>query len=92
MMRTFGPAAAVGTVSRQDILTMIIVCLPNYPFGTSRLLTFYRERIERYSSLPGSQAASSVTSAAGCYFDTVGTKSNAKSYGPGEQPYPERYF
>jgi putative ABC transport system permease protein len=78
----------------RNVLTMS-VGLPSltYPFGSLKPVAFYRELTDRISVLPGVQSAAAVgILPLGGDFDTVGTEVEGELYGPGEQPYPERYI
>jgi putative ABC transport system permease protein len=94
MLRTFGKLSGVDPgFNSKNVLTMSIA-LPSlsYPFGSTKPVAFYRELMERIGSLPGVQAASAVSILPlGSDFDTVGTEVEGQVYGPGDQPYPERY-
>jgi len=77
-----------------NILTMNLG-LPSakYPHGSVKPVNFYRELLTRISTLPGVQSAGAVSVLPlGADFDTVGIEVEGQVYGPGEQPYPERYI
>jgi putative ABC transport system permease protein len=77
--------------SSKNVLSMSIG-LPSltYPFGSPKPVTFYRDLLDRVSSLPGVQSAAAVSILPlGGDFDTVGTEVEGREYG--EVPYPERY-
>ncbi len=94
LLRTLGKLNAVypGFNSR-NILSMNIG-LPSltYPFGSPKPVIFYRDLLDRVSSLPRVQSAAAVSILPlGGDFDTVGTEPEGRVYAPGEYPYPERY-
>jgi putative ABC transport system permease protein len=94
MLRTFLKVEDVDPgFNSKNLLTMGIG-LPsvNYPFGSLKTVAFYRELTGRLKSLPGIQGAAGVSILPlGSDFDTVGIEVEGITYGPGEQPYPERY-
>ena len=94
MLRTFAKLRAVDPgFNSKNVLTMSVALSSlSYPFGSTKPVAFYRELMERIGSLPGVQAASAVSILPlGSDFDTVGTEVEGQVYGPGDQPYPERY-
>jgi putative ABC transport system permease protein len=95
MLRTFLKLESVdpGFDSR-NILTMRIG-LPSqtYPFGSLKTVAFYQELTSRVGALPGVRGAAAVNVLPlGGDFDTVGIEAEGTNYGPGEEPYPERYM
>jgi predicted permease len=79
--------------SSRNILSMSLG-LPSltYPFGSPKPVIFYRDLLDRVSVMPGVQSAAAVSSLPlGGDFDTVGVEIQGRVYGPGEEPYPERY-
>jgi putative ABC transport system permease protein len=95
LLRTLGKLNAVNPgFNSRNILSMS-VGLPslNYPFGSPKPVAFYRDLLDRVSSLPGVQSAAAVSILPlGADFDTVGTEVEGRVYGPGQEPYPERYI
>lgn len=78
----------------KNVLTMQMQ-LPSvrYPDGGLKTVTFYRELTNRLSTIRGIQGAAAVSILPlGGDFDTVGIEVEGVGYGPGEQPYPERYI
>lgn len=94
LLRTFVKVSGVDPgFNSKNVLTMNIG-LPSltYPFATLKPVQFYRELTDRLSRLPGVQSAAGVgVLPLGGDFDTVGTTVEGTNYGPGEEPYPERY-
>jgi putative ABC transport system permease protein len=77
----------------QNVLSMSIG-LPSvtYPEGSAKSVSFYRDLLDQVSALPGVQSAAAVSILPlGGDFDTVATEVGGRDYGPGEEPYPERY-
>ena len=95
MLRTFLRVETVAPgFNSKNILTMRIG-LPSltYPFGSLKPVAFYRDLTRRITSLPGVQSAAAVSILPlGGDFDTVGIAVEGTTYGPGEEPYPERYM
>jgi putative ABC transport system permease protein len=95
MLRTFLHVETIAPgFNATNILTMKIG-LPSltYPFGGLKPVAFYRDLTNRISTLPGVHSAAAVSILPlGGDFDTVGIAVEGTTYGPGEQPYPERYM
>jgi putative ABC transport system permease protein len=94
LLRTFSKLSAVDPGFRTDHVLTMEIGLPSakYPAGTAKPAIFYRELLAKISALPGVESAAAVSILPlGADFDTVGIDPEGLTYGPGEQPYPERY-
>jgi putative ABC transport system permease protein len=95
LLRTFGKLQGVDPgFNPKNVLTMA-VALPSskYPFGSTKPVVFYHDLLDRTSALPGVQSAAAVSILPlGGDFDTAGAEVEGQVYGPGEQPFPERYI
>jgi putative ABC transport system permease protein len=95
MLRTFANLRGVDPgFNSKNVLTMNLN-MPSltYPFGSLKSVAFYRQLNDRLSTLPGVKSAAAVSILPlGGDFDTVGTEIEGQVYGPGEEPYPERYI
>jgi putative ABC transport system permease protein len=95
MVRTFLRVQNIAPGFNATNLLTMRIGLPSltYPFGSLKPIAFYRELVSRIGTLPGVQNAAAVNILPlGGDFDTVGIAVEGTTYGPGEEPYPERYM
>jgi predicted permease len=94
MLRTFLRVESVAPGFNATNILTVKIGLPSltYPFGSLKPVVFYRDLTSRISTLPGVHDAAAVSILPlGGDFDTVGIAVEGTTYGPGEEPYPERY-
>jgi putative ABC transport system permease protein len=95
MVRTFLRVESIAPGFNATNLLTMRIGLPSltYPFGSLKPVAFYRDLMSRMSALPGVHSAAAVSILPlGGDFDTVGIAVEGTTYGPGEEPYPERYM
>ncbi len=94
LVRTLGKLNDVYPGFRSQNVLSMSIGLPSvtYPEGSAKSVSFYRDLLDQVSALPGVQSAAAVSILPlGGDFDTVATEVGGRDYGPGEEPYPERY-
>jgi putative ABC transport system permease protein len=95
MVRTFLRVESIAPGFNATNLLTMQIGLPSltYPFGSLKPVAFYRDLTSRISALPAVHSAAAVSILPlGGDFDTVGIAVEGTTYGPGEEPYPERYM